>query len=50
MAKIQEIWNRDVPSIIIGHGEWLIASHDNVHGIFISRDVTPMFFDTYIDA
>ena len=49
MGAIQEIWNRDVPSLILGHGEWLIATADHVQGVFISRDVTPMFNWSYID-
>lgn len=49
MADMQEIWNRDVPSAIINHGEWLVASQDYVHGIHISRDVVPMFYDAYLD-
>lgn len=50
MAKIQEIWNRDVPSLILAHGQWRIASTETVHGIFISRDVAPMFFDAWIES
>lgn len=49
MATMQEIWNEDIPSVILAHGEWIVASADNVHGIFISRDVAPMFFDMWVE-
>jgi len=49
MAAMQEIWNEDIPSVILNHGEWIVASADNLHGIFISRDVAPMFFDIWVE-
>ena len=49
LATLQEVWNRDVPAVILGSTEETIVNAPELRGLTYSRDAVVMFNDAYLE-
>jgi len=49
LAAVQEVWNDTLPSYVLFHRREMVAWKDGIRGVKVSRDVTPVFHDAWIE-
>jgi len=49
LTDLQEVWNETIPSYVLFHRRELIIHKPELKGLVLSRDITPMFFQAYLE-
>jgi len=48
LAKVQQLWNQDIPGAIYGAAEYVIGYKSNIHGLVFTSDTSVLFSKAYI--